>query len=83
MSMGFLLVGALLAFARSLGDFGATITFVSNISGQTRTLPAAIYTYLNQPDGEAAAARLVIISVIIALAALIASEWANRRMRRS
>ena len=83
LSLPGLLVGALLAFARSLGEFGATITFVSNIAGQTRTLPAAIYTYLNQPDGEAAAARLVIISVIIALAALIASEWANRRMRSS
>ena len=65
LSLPGLLVGALLAFARSLGEFGATITFVSNIAGQTRTLPAAIYTYLNQPDGEAAA-RLVIISVIIA-----------------
>ena len=78
-----LLVGALLAFARSLGEFGATITFVSNIAGQTRTLPAAIYTYLNQPDGEAAAARLVVISIAIALTALVASEWTARRMRRS
>ena len=76
-------VGALLAFARSLGEFGATITFVSNIAGQTRTLPAAIYTYLNQPDGEAAAARLVVVSIAIALAALVSSEWASRRMRRS
>jgi molybdate transport system permease protein len=83
LSLPGLLVGALLAFARSLGEFGATITFVSNIAGQTRTLPAAIYTYLNQPDGEAAAARLVVVSVAIALAALVASEWASRRMRRS
>jgi molybdate transport system permease protein len=78
-----LLVGALLAFARSLGEFGATITFVSNIAGQTRTIPAAIYTYLNQPGGEEAAMRLVIVSVAISLAALVASEWAARRMRRS
>jgi molybdate transport system permease protein len=78
-----LLVGALLAFARSLGEFGATITFVSNIAGQTRTIPSAIYTYLNQPGGEEAAMRLVIVSVAISLAALVASEWAARRMRRS
>lgn len=77
-----LLVGALLAFARSLGEFGATIMFVSNIAGQTRTLPLAIYTYLNQPGGEAPAARLVVLSVAVSLAALVASEWAARRARR-
>ena len=77
-----LLVGALLAFARSLGEFGATITFVSNISGQTRTIPLAIYTYLNQPGGEEAATRLVIVSVVISLAALVGSEWASRRARK-
>ncbi len=72
-------VGALLAFARSLGEFGATITFVANISGQTRTIPAAIYTYLNQPAGEAAALRLVWIAIGLSLAALVGSEWAARR----
>ncbi|MDA0335234.1 MAG: molybdate ABC transporter permease subunit [bacterium] len=75
-------VGALLAFARSLGEFGATITFVANIAGQTRTIPAAIYTYLNQPGGEVAAARLVWISIGVSLAALLGSEWAARRSRR-
>lgn len=74
-------VGALLAFARSLGEFGATITFVANISGQTRTIPSAIYTYLNQPAGEAAALRLVWISIGLSLAALVGSEWAARRSR--
>ena len=78
-----LLVGSLLTFARSLGEFGATITFVSNIPGQTRTLPAAIYTYLNQPGGESASVRLVVISLVVSFAALLASEWISRRMRRN
>ena len=77
-----ILAGAVLSFARSLGEFGATITFVANIPGQTRTLPAAIYTCLNQPGGEAAAARLVLLSVALSLAALVGSEWLARRMRR-
>jgi molybdate transport system permease protein len=76
-----LLVGALLAFARSLGEFGATITFVANIAGQTRTIPSAIYTLLNQPGGEAGALRLVVVSLLVSLAALVASEWAARRHR--
>ena len=76
-----LLVGALLAFARSLGEFGATITFVSNIADQTRTLPLAIYTLLNQPGGEDAAARLVVFSICLSFAALVASELAARRSR--
>ncbi len=75
-------VGALLAFARSLGEFGATITFVANIPGQTRTIPLAIYTSLNQPGGEEAALRLVWVSVAVSLAALLASEWAARRRKR-
>lgn len=75
-------VGALLAFARSLGEFGATITFAANIAGQTRTIPAAIYTWLNRPGGEEAALRLVWISIAVSLAALLASEWAARRARR-
>ena len=77
-----IVVGALLTFARSLGEFGATITFASNIPGETRTLPLAIYTFLNQPDGENAAARLVIISALVSLGALVASEILTRRMRR-
>ena len=82
MAMPGLIVGSLLAFARSLGEFGATITFVSNIAGETRTIPAAIYTYLNQPDGEMAALRLASFSVIISLIALIVSEWSVKRLRR-
>ena len=77
-----LLVGALLSFARSLGEFGATITFVSNIAGETRTLPLAMFSHLSQPGGEAASARLAVVSVILAFAALLASEWVARRMKR-
>jgi molybdate transport system permease protein len=77
-----LIVGALLAFARSLGEFGATITFVSNIQGETRTIPSAIFTYLHQPGGEAPAARLVLISVLLSLAAMVASETVSQRLRR-
>ncbi|MDA0712049.1 MAG: molybdate ABC transporter permease subunit [bacterium] len=82
MAMPGILVGALLSFARSLGEFGATITFAANISGQTRTLPLAIYTFLNQPDGEGPAMRLVIISALVSLGALVASEWISRRMKK-
>jgi molybdate transport system permease protein len=71
--------GVVLCFARALGEFGATITFVSNIPGETQTISAAIYTLLQIPDGDAAAGRLVIIAIIIALAALIVSEWFARR----
>ena len=78
-----LLAGALLAFARSLGEFGATITFVSNIAGETRTLPLAIFTYINRPGGDAAVARLVVLSVILSFAALVASEAVARRLRRN
>jgi len=77
-----LIVGALLSFARSLGEFGATIAFVSNIQGETRTIPSAIFTYLNQPGGEAPAARLVVISVLLSLAAMVASETVSQRLRR-
>ena len=82
MAMPGLIVGSLLAFARSMGEFGATITFVSNIAGETRTIPAAIYTYLNQPDGETAALRLAVFSIVISLMALVASEWSVKRLRR-
>src|SRR5260221_1956323 len=70
-----LVTGALLGFARSLGEFGATITFVSNIPGETRTLPLAIYGATQVPGGDAQALRLSAISVVISLAALAASEW--------
>ena len=69
------ITGLLLAFARSLGEFGATITFVSNIKGQTQTLPLALYTLTQVPGGEAGALRLCVISVIIALVAIVASEY--------
>ncbi len=73
------IAGAVLCFARALGEFGATITFVSNIPGETQTISAAIYTFLQIPGGEAAAGRLVLVALAIALAALIASEWFARR----
>jgi molybdate transport system permease protein len=76
-----ILAGMVLAFARALGEFGATITFVSNIPGETRTLPLALYTLTQTPDGEAAAARLALLTIAIAVAALIASEWMARRLK--
>lgn len=76
------LTGLVLAFARSLGEFGATIVFAGNIEGETRTLPLAVYTYLQTPGGEAAALRLVLLSVLFALAALVLSEHLARRARR-
>ncbi len=76
-----ILAGLVLAFARALGEFGATITFVSNIPGETRTLPLALYTLTQTPDGEAAAARLALLTIAIAVAALIASEWLARRLK--
>ncbi|WES32164.1 molybdate ABC transporter permease subunit [Varunaivibrio sulfuroxidans] len=75
-----ILSGVVLAFARSLGEFGATITFVSNIPGQTRTIPLALYSLIQQPGGESAAARLVVLSIILAIAALIASEILARKI---
>ncbi len=74
-----IIAGMMLAFARALGEFGATITFVSNIPGETQTISAAIYTLTQVPGGDAAALSLVIVAVIISLAALIASEWLARR----
>jgi molybdate transport system permease protein len=74
-----IIAGMMLAFARALGEFGATITFVSNIPGETQTISAAIYTLTQVPGGDAAALSLVIVAVIISLAALIASEWFARR----
>jgi len=77
-----ILTGTILAFARCLGEFGATITFVSNIPGETRTLPLALYTAVQSPGGEGAALRLVMISVALALGALITSEYLTRRTRK-
>jgi molybdate transport system permease protein len=74
-----IIAGMMLAFARALGEFGATITFVSNIPGETQTISAAIYTLTQIPGGDAAALHLVIVAVIISLAALVASEWFARR----
>ena len=73
-----IITGVILAFARSLSEFGATITFVSNIPGQTRTLPLALYTLTQVPDGEAGAMRLCAISVIVAFVALMLSEFSSR-----
>ncbi len=75
-----ILAGLVLAFAKSLGEFGATITFVSNIPGETRTLPTAIYTYTQVPGGDANAARLVAVAVVLSLAALVVSEFLSRRI---
>ncbi len=76
-----IIAGAITAFAASLGEFGAIITFVSNIPGETRTLPLAIYTAIQSPGGEAAAARLAGLAILLALAGLILSEMAARRVR--
>lgn len=76
------LAGAVLGFARSLGEFGATITFVSSIPGETRTLPSAIYAFTQTIGGDAAAMRLTIIAVLISLVAIVASEVLARRLRR-
>jgi molybdate transport system permease protein len=74
-----IITGVILAFARSLGEFGATITFVSNIPGQTQTLPLALYTLTQVPDGEMGAMRLCILSILIAMVALVCSEILARR----
>jgi molybdate transport system permease protein len=74
-----IIAGAVLCFARALGEFGATITFVSNIPGETQTISAAIYTLLQVPGGEGLAARLVVVAIVLSLAALIISEWFARR----
>jgi molybdate transport system permease protein len=74
-----IIAGMMLAFARALGEFGATITFVSNIPGETQTISAAIYTLTQVPGGDRAALSLVVVAIIISLAALIASEWFARR----
>lgn len=77
-----ILTGLILSFSRSLGEFGATITFVGNIEGETRTLPLAIFTYTQVPGGDAPALRLVALSVLLALAALLVSDRLERRALR-
>ncbi|MBC7583660.1 molybdate ABC transporter permease subunit [Tardiphaga sp. vice352] len=79
LAMPGVLAGMVLGFAKAIGEFGATITFVSNIPGETQTIASAIYSLIQTPDGDTAALRLVIISIGIAVAALIASEWFARR----
>jgi len=74
------IAGTILAFAKAMGEFGATITFVSNIPGETRTVPSAIYAFLQVPGGEDSAMRLVIVSVIVAMSALLLSEIVGRRV---
>jgi molybdate transport system permease protein len=76
------IAGAILAFAKAMGEFGATITFVSNIPGQTQTLPSAIYAFLQVPGGDAQAWRLVVVAIIVAMTALLLSEWLGRAVAR-
>jgi molybdate transport system permease protein len=77
-----ILAGAILCFAKALGEFGATITFVSSIPGETRTLPSAIYAATQTPGGDATALRLTLVAVAVSVLALAASEWLARRVRR-
>ncbi|MGR3503307.1 molybdate ABC transporter permease subunit [Pseudaestuariivita sp.] len=77
-----LVAGAVMAFAKALGEFGATITFVANIPGETRTVPSAIYAFLQVPGGDAAALRLVVVALILSLGAVVASELLTRKTAR-
>lgn len=77
-----IIAGAVLAFAKAMGEFGATITFVSNIPGQTQTLPSAIYSFLQVPGGDPQAFRLVLVSIFVAMSALILSEWVSKAIAR-
>ncbi|MES2915262.1 MAG: molybdate ABC transporter permease subunit [Pseudomonadota bacterium] len=77
-----IIAGAVLAFAKAMGEFGATITFVANIPGETQTLPTAIYAFLQVPGGDGAALRLVAVSVVVAMVALAVSEGLSRRVAR-
>ena len=82
LAMPGIIAGSILCFAKALGEFGATITFVSNIPGETQTISAAIYSYTQIPGGDVAALRLVVIAIVIAMAALLASEILARRATR-
>jgi molybdate transport system permease protein len=77
-----IVAGAILAFAKAMGEFGATITFVSNIPGQTQTLPSAIYAFLQVPGGEGQAFRLVLVAIAVAMAALLLAEWVSRAIAK-
>ena len=77
-----IIAGAILAFAKAMGEFGATITFVANIPGETQTLPSAVYAFLQVPGGEASAMRLVAVSIVVAIAALAVSEFVATRVAR-
>ncbi len=77
-----IIAGMILSFARSMGEFGATITFVSNIPGETQTLPTAIYTFIQVPGGDAGALRLTVISIVLSMAALLIAELLARRIAR-
>lgn len=79
LSLPGILAGLVLSFARAFGEFGATITFVSNIPGETQTLPTAIYSFIQVPGGDAQAMRLTLVSIAIAAMALLLSEWLARR----
>lgn len=82
LSFSGIIAGAVLGFARSLGEFGATITFVSNIPNETQTIPAALYTFIETPDGEQAAARLCVIAILISLGALFCSEYLANKQKQ-
>ena len=82
LSLPGVLAALVLGFARSIGEFGATITFVGNVPGETQTLPLAIYSALQSPDGEGTVTRLAVASIALALAALVAAEWLARRQGR-
>ena len=81
LSLPGIIAGAILSFAKSFGEFGATITFVSNIPGETQTLPIAIYSLMQTPGGDAPALRLALLSVVVSMIAIVGAEWAERRIR--
>src|SRR5499426_3631469 len=83
LAMPGLIAGMVLCFAKALGEFGATITFVSNIQGETQTLPSAIYTFTQIPGGELGAMRLTLVSIVISMGALVVSELLARRVGQS
>ena len=80
LSLPGIIAGAILSVAKSFGEFGATITFVSNIPGETQTLPIAIYSFLQSPTGDGPAIRLAILSVVVSMLAIVGSEWLERRV---
>jgi molybdate transport system permease protein len=78
-----IIAGAVLGFAKALGEFGATITFVSNIPGETQTIPLAIYTFMQVPDGDAATGRLAVVAIVLGVGAVALSEWLARRFKQA